>query len=713
MTQSLYFTLGVHNHQPVGNFPEVFQYATESAYRPFIDRLYEHPGIPMTFHFTGILLRWIAEHHPSLIDRLRVLVERGQVEIQTGGFYEPILPMVPDRDKIGQIRKLTAYVQDLLGCTPTGMWLAERVWEPSLAKPIAEAGVKYIVIDDSHFKSVGFSDEQLYGYYVTEEQGVPLAIFPISEPMRYLVPFRLVEETEKYFRSVATEEGNRLVVLADDGEKFGVWPGTHQWVYKEGWLDKFFQMLETNRDWVKMVTFQDYLQAQRSLGPVYLPTASYSEMMQWALPAPRSRELERLMHEPGTEACRPFLKGGFWRVFLAKYIESNNLHKKMLRVGDRIARMPEAKQAEALDALWTGQCNCSYWHGVFGGLYLNHLRTAIYQNLLRAEKYADAALHKGKSWVEAEKTDFFRDGGQCLLVSTPCFNYYFNLFQGGALFELDDKAKEFNLLNTMTRREEAYHYKLLAPKTEASGGNQEGSKSIHDLVLTKEEGLEKRLHYDWYRRSGLIDHFFGPETTLEEQRTSVYPERGDFVNQPYEAEWSAPAKGPAQVRLFREGKVTSSNGPCPVRVEKEITIGAAGGPVPIRYTLTNRGNAVLPVRFGVEFGFSLQAGDTFDRYYIIPGQEERPRLGSVGEVRNLKKISLVEEWVGLKITLSMDRPADFWRFPIETISNSEGGFERVYQSSVVTIVQQTELQPGKPWSFELTLTVEHPEAGKF
>ncbi len=710
MAKSLYFTFGIHNHQPVGNFPEVFKHATQAAYRPFLEVLEGFPEVRMSFHFTGVLFQWLEKHDPNVLELLSKMVQRGQIELLTGGFYEPILPMIPDRDKVGQIRKLTTYLREVFGYAPKGMWLAERVWEPHLAKPIAEAGVQYVIVDDKHFKTAGLTDEELFGYYVTEEQGVPLAIFPISEAMRYLVPFKLPEESIAYLQSVATEGGERLVVMADDGEKFGVWPGTHQWVFKEKWLERFLQALLDNQDWVKIVTFSDYMQQQRSLGPVYLPTASYFEMMEWALPAKRSRELQRLVHEEGSEPYRPFLRGGFWRVFLAKYPESNNMHKKMLYVGDKVNRLPEAQRTEALDALWTGQCNCAYWHGVFGGLYLNHLRTAVYEHLLRAERLVDRQQHQDDSWVEVGQLDFFRDGSESLLVSTAPMNLYFNLGQGGSLFELDDKRKLFNLLNTMTRREEAYHDKL----TQAESPGQdaaEGSKSIHDIVMVKEKGLAERLFYDWYRRSALSDHFLGEAVTLEQFSRAQYAELGDFVNQPYEARWKKSGPASVQLTLWREGVVWHGKRKCPVRVEKELTVRGGETRVPVQYTLTNLSQEPLAARFGVEFGFALQAGDTPDRYYVIPGQKGRPRLGSVGETADIREIALVEEWLGLRVQLELDRPATFWRFPIETISNSEGGFERVYQSSVVLALQEVTLPPEQPWNFGVTLAVEDLGAG--
>src|SRR6185436_16197707 len=146
---------------------------------------------------------------------------KGQIELFTGGMYEPILSALPDRDKLGQIRMLTNYLKDKFKVDPKGLWLAERVWEPQLTKPLAEAGVEYVVVDDAHFKSAGLREDQTFGYYTMEEQGSTVSVFPISEKMRYLVPFRDPQESVDYLRSAATEEGDRCVVLMDDGEKFG------------------------------------------------------------------------------------------------------------------------------------------------------------------------------------------------------------------------------------------------------------------------------------------------------------------------------------------------------------------------------------------------------------------------------------------------------------------------------------------------------------
>jgi 4-alpha-glucanotransferase len=175
------FIFGVHNHQPVGNFGQVFEALYDKSYEPFLSILRKHPKVKCTFHITGPLLEWIEENKPEYFKTLQEMVSLGQIEFFTGGMYEPILTILPDRDKIGQIRMLTDYLKKKFKVEVKGMWLAERVWEPHLTKALSDAGVEYVVIDDAHLKAAGLNEEQTFGYYVMEEQGATAAVFPISE----------------------------------------------------------------------------------------------------------------------------------------------------------------------------------------------------------------------------------------------------------------------------------------------------------------------------------------------------------------------------------------------------------------------------------------------------------------------------------------------------------------------------------------------------
>jgi len=703
------FAFGIHCHQPVGNFDFVFDDAYQRAYQPFLDVVEKYPEFKINIHYTGILLDWIQQHYPGHITQLAKMVKSGQAEILSGGFYEPILPVIPEADRIGQIQMLSDWVSKHLKYSPRGMWLAERVWEPTLPTTMQRAGMEYTVIDDAHFKYSGLQSEELLGYYLTEDCGNPVRIFPISQKLRYTIPFQPPEETVAYLRELASEE-ERLIVFADDGEKFGVWPGTFDYVYGQNWLDRFLRLILDNRDWIRLVHFSEALDTIKPLGRIYLPTASYAEMMHWALPPKAFQEyedFENYLKQQGVfDRVSVFVRGGFWRNFLAKYPESNQMHKKMLYLSKKAHELQAKSDSplinQALDHIWAGQCNCPYWHGVFGGLYLGHIRHAIYQNLLAAEKLLRKASGE-ETKVNIVETDLNQDGFNELLIETPRLNVYLEPEKGGQMSELDYLPANFNLLNTVTRRKEGYHRKLLelAAQKEGQGTvNGEGVASIHDMVISKEEGLEAYLNYDFYDRKSLIDHFLDENTTLENFQAVKYREEGDFTAAPYQVVKREKKSGWVTVQLRREGMLHRQGQSYPITVQKTVNISATDSVIEVHYQLHNDSSEKIPIWFGVEFNFSLLAGYADDRYYISKEAEMAERhLASAGELDAVKHLGLVDEYNNIKIDLRSSRPAKIWRFPIETISLSESGFERVYQSSVVFYSYLIELN--KDWEVKI------------
>ncbi len=705
------FAFVIHNHQPIGNFEHVFEHAFTHSYLPFLDILERHPRFKIGLHFSGILLEWIGQHHPELFDRLRAMVKTGQVEMLTGGYYEPILAVIPDRDKIGQIRKLTDFLKQEFNAQPEGMWLAERIWEPHLPKPISQAGVKYTMVDDSHFKYSGLSDEELLGYYITEEEGHVLSLFSSSKFLRYSIPFKEPEETIRYFKKIASEDGQRLVLYGDDGEKFGVWPKTYQHCFKDRWIERFFEAIERNSDWIEMVHLKDALNLLPPRGRVYLPTASYHEMMQWALPPGAFAEYEEFEHilqkQNLDERFGPFVRGGFWRNFLAKYPESNNMHKKMLTLSQKIEESESKKGVsknklnKAKDFLWKGQCNCPYWHGVFGGLYLPHLRSAVYENLIRAEKLTDELTHTAKNWVDHQVFDFDKDGKDELTFHSPIFGLYFSLSSGGSLFELDFKPKSVNLLDTLTRREEGYHRRLLKPKETQPAHQSTEIASIHDLVLTKEEGLERFLTYDWYRRGFLIDHFLGKETKLEDFAACRYPEQGDFVNQPYLYKIDKGKKG-LDVTLYRDGFVWVGEKRAPITVAKTISLTPGGSDLSISYALINNYPGRVNLRFGIEFGLAIPWKEDQRSYCYFNERETQTReLAMTGNAARCAEFGIKDDHLKLDINFKLNRQSQLWRFPIYTVSLSEEGFEKVQQSVVLFPNWNLSLEPQERWEVKI------------
>jgi len=478
MPNPIRFIFGIHLHQPVGNFDSVFQQHLDEVYRPFLEKVEERGFLPIVLHLSGPLLEWLERHDRRYLDLVGRLAAQGKVELLLAGMYEPVLAALPRQDRVEQINWMREALTRHFGVTATGLWLTERVWEPELAADLARAGVEYALVDDRHFLITGFRREDLHVPYITESDGYRLALFPIDERLRYLIPFRPPAETASYLRELAGR-GRPLAVLADDGEKFGGWPGTREWVYQQGWLDQFLTTMAALVDngEVLLTTFREALAHVRPGGLAYLPTASYREMEGWSLPAEPARRLLALEQELGEERLAgpdgALLRGAHWRNFMVKYAEANRMHKKMSALSALCRTAGDPPLARR--AIGRAQCNDAYWHGVFGGLYLPHLRDAVWHQLAEAEEQ----LRRGES-LEWEVSDLDADGSEEIWIHDATFSAIVSPVRGGVIEEYTVFAHRINYANTLTRRREAYH--SITPPAPAAGLHDlGGAPSIHDL----------------------------------------------------------------------------------------------------------------------------------------------------------------------------------------------------------------------------------------
>lgn len=682
MTPTAHLCLVLHNHQPVGNFDGVFEQAYQDSYLPFLEVFEPYEHLQISLHTSGPLMLWLADRHPDYLTRIGYLVDAGRIEIIGGPIYEPILTMLPRRDRIGQIRTYTRWLENRFETRVVGMWTPERVWEPQLVADIVDAEIAYTVLDDFHFRAAGLTNDQLTGCYLTEEDGRVMRVFPGSERLRYTIPFAPANETIDYCREVATQHPGAVLVFGDDGEKFGTWPNTKEHVYAEGWLRSFFDALTENRDWLKTTTLAEVVRSTPPAGKVYLPDCSYREMTEWSLPVAQQEVHDSLVHsledDPRWEQLSRFVRGGFWRNFKVKYAEANEMYARMMDVSQRLLQAAnEFKNHAALEAarddLYRGQCNCPYWHGAFGGIYLPHLRNAIFSHLIAADTRIEQLRRGTAPWVEATTSDFDFDGYQEVRLASDQAVCFVSPAHGGRMTELDVRGISHNLLATMQRRPEAYHRKVLAGPADS----HDNVASIHDRVVFKQAGLDQLLQYDRYPRKSLMDHFYDESTSLEAVRRGEAPERGDFVDLPFEAKLRRAADR-VQLQMSRQGNAWG----VPLTITKAVTMVAGSDCLEIAY-LIEQIPAESAFHFGIEFNFAGLPSGADDRYF---SDAQGQRLGQLGQPQNLdqvRELSMTDEWLGITVGMQSDRDSSFWAFPVETVSQSEAGFELVHQSVCV------------------------------
>jgi Domain of unknown function (DUF1926)/Glycosyl hydrolase family 57/Domain of unknown function (DUF1925) len=769
----------IHAHQPVGNFDSVLEDAYAYCYLPFVQVLEKHPSIRLGLHYTGPLLEWMDRTHPEYFDLVRALVQRGQVEVAGGGFYEPILVTIPTQDRYDQLTKLADFVEKHFGKRPRGAWLAERVWEPQLPSSLAVAGVEYTLVDDNHFLGAGFELEELYGHYLCEDMGQSVKMLPSLKMLRYLTPFRPVHETIDFLRGAAQKHAGEFAAMGDDLEKFGVWPGTNELCYGEGWLEEFFSALEKNSDWIATSTPGDAVTSHAALGCANLPTASYTEMMEWALPTPARNRYHALVEEfANRPEALPFLRGGIWRGFFTKYAESNLMHKKMLHVSQKVQRLAKSTRTdkaflraceEAKTQLLRGQCNDPYWHGVFGGLYSPHLRTAVWCALERAETIADALEHEGvggpqaggggtrgtagfaggaqsatqarvaqggglsarqaatqsgttaavqsggagggpsgvsggagasqTAYTHAKQFDFDADGYDEFYFTSDRYAALVAPQDGGTLSALDFRPANITLVNSLRRREESYHAKL----KEASTAPVQGAPTIHEQTRAKEAGLERYLHYDRWERNCFRLLVFGQNKTYEDCATVQLEED------------AALAGGAYEVMGFSDKRITLVSPEGDWRAEKSLTFQATeeGFDAVCELTVSYKPGAIAgaiagakekaTVNIGLEAVVNFLAPAAADRYFESRGKRFPLRWAAALAGEELR---VVDEYQRAAVKFEAPASRNFWISAIDTVSESEDGFERIYQGSEVIAIWPVTLGAGEEWKGKFVLKAQ-------
>jgi alpha-amylase len=500
--------------------------------------------------------------------------------------------------------------------------------------------------------------------------------------------------------------------MGDDCEKFGVWPQTFDHCYKHGWLDQWFAAIEANSEWLETVLPGDALLALQPLGRADLPTASYTELTEWALPTPARKRFHALQQE---FANRPdvlvFLRGSFWRTFLSKYPEANLLHKKMLNVSAKLRLVAAAVKRglplrrvleEASTHLLRAQCNDAYWHGIFGGLYSPHLRAALWRELVLAEKLADAAEHGSANYAEVHTIDFDADGREEVYTVSEAYAALVRPSDGGTLEALDFRLADITLINSIQRRPEAYHDDLRALAAKA---HSSGVASIHHHTRAKEEGLERFLRYDRWPRHAFRLLLFSPGKKWEDYADLRLEELAAFAA----GEYTVAAGTPERLELLFEsplpphsaGKDAESR---LLQASKTFLFSRStkGFEIACHLALSNHTGEPLRLQAGVEIVLNLLAPDEPDRYFAWAATHQPLRWG--GSVSG-GEVAMMDRWQNVAITISGLGAREIWVAPIETVTQSEDGFERVYQGSQILPVWPVELAPGGLWTARVTLRV--------
>lgn len=642
--------LGVHAHQPVGNFTKVLDEAHDRCYGPFLRVLHRYPAFKFAIHISGWLLDYLLRRYPADMALLREMVRRGQAELVGAGYTEPVLAVIPEVDRLGQLQRMSDVLERTLGQRPQGAWLTERVWEATVVPSLADSGMRYSTVDDYHFLCTGKAAGDLDGFYTTEENGRQLDLFPISEALRYRLPFSPAHEVVSYLESLAKEEGAPAAIYFDDIEKFGIWPETYNWVYERGWLTQFIEGVLASGI-IKTERYGDYHARTRTRGVVYLPTTSYIEMNEWTLPVPAAHHYADLVlafRSSGEfERNKPFLRGGIWKNFMMRYPEANWMHKRMLGLSRRFHGLPQKKQsAEMLNALYEAQANDAYWHGLFGGLYLPHLRRAIYNAVVKLEGLLDKAEPRQPKLT----VDTDLDGDEEVFLQNGVLQAVLRQDGSAAVCEFDDYRLNHNFADTLSMPQEHYHRKVHAQSAARHQG--EGIANPHERASRKHEITPEDMAIDNRQKRMFLDSWLAD--TIET--------RPDY-------------KTVANAGMTYGASFESALGAGKVR--KSVVIDESR--LYVAYHFDGIGEGV----FRVVANLSMPSCDGPAGRFRV-GDEIMGGFGQLLQLAAVRNIVLEDAVLGGKLHVSVSLPVSLHSLPCFSVSQSEAGFEKIMQAVALT-----------------------------
>ncbi|MDR0472079.1 MAG: DUF1926 domain-containing protein [Treponema sp.] len=417
MSSGVQMILGASCHLPNGCSEDEFEFLYNREIKPVISAVNQFPKIHIAIHYSGALLNWIERKHDELIRLIDDLLSRKQAELLGGGFYEPLLPILPQVDKVGQIEMLTTYIRKQFGKRPQGCWIPALAWEQNLVAALNTCGMAYTFLEDFRFTPDGERNGAepeggaFYAPCITEDQGKLITVFPVS--LRLSRDF-YNQETIKNIAQLAGTMGEYPVSVFPRWEK------------------------EENSELEAMRFFEEL-----SSGGIEftLPGKVYKNL----------KGLKRLYfsnppEEGGGQAvCSP-------RRFLVDYPEANNIYAKMIYTHNFINQLRGdiSRKRSALEELWKAQdcgiyCNSGLDQDNIPSLRLQRspLRKAAYHALLEAEKIS---RQKKKITPSLSIIDFDLDGQSEYLLSDDKVNAYIKA-EGAGLFELDYLPVSWNYMD--------------------------------------------------------------------------------------------------------------------------------------------------------------------------------------------------------------------------------------------------------------------------
>ena len=409
-----------------------FEITYNKTLKKIISFLYNHPKVCFTFYFPGFVFEWLEKNHAEFITLLSELVNRKQVEVLGGGYYEPNFPLIMPIDRVGQIEMNTTNIRKQIGKKPRGIFLGDTVWDPSLISSFKTCGMEFAILHNSLIPSNEPEGKNL----IVEDMGKTITIIPYHQPI--LDYTKDLPDAQKILEKIKilSESQNNALYLSDNHLYFTSFSVNELSILLENdWFENFCNLIEKS----PLFDFSYpslYLKNNTDCIKSYIPAGCPPEIHKWA-----SMPFKAANHNSTNTNIKNFLY---------TYQEVQYLYSRMMYVSLVVtqSRGDKIRKKTAREFLWQAQTQDSYWFLGDSGIGCNEIRSNAYKNLLTAEKYVretnQALVNSALSF------DYDMDGRKEYIIHQNDYNAFVSQC-GGMIFELDILANTKNYCDTMRR----------------------------------------------------------------------------------------------------------------------------------------------------------------------------------------------------------------------------------------------------------------------
>jgi hypothetical protein len=586
------------------------------------------------------------------------LISRKQVELIGGGFYEPMMALISQQDKIGQIELFTDYLRKHFNKRPLGCWLPMLAWEPGMVDVLNRCGMNYTFLPVEQFQKAGLEGEALFTPCLTEEQGKLLTIFPLfCVPASSVLSF--AASSPGLFLSGVTQDTlfGELKNLADSTD---IVSGKSRVLalYSNGILNESSGIEE----------------AEKNINRFFKELSRCESFAGFTTPGKilRNRHPHRKAYfGADSNACV--------KRFLIDYPEANGIYAKTIftHVLVNQLRGDKARKTAALEDLWKAQGYDAFCRSWSGGFYRSAIRSAAYRSLLLAEK---TARIKGVFIPSLVNFDFDFDGEDEYIFRNDHISVYVKK-QGAAIFEFDFMPRSWNYLDTLLSRETASRASGTVP------GSAERRMAFTDI-----------LAFPGFSPAIFAEAGFSAQNA---EKTGQLRFCGD------ESYAVLEINKPRQKADFHLGAAETPVSALDT-IEIDKTYHLKKDNLLVRYKLANQGKGKVDFDFIPRLDLVFPGeGEGYLRVYRVGAEGKDALIGGKGEIVCAKTVELDDLENELIITFSCDRAFNVHFVPVYASCLVYGKEHRSYQSTCVLPVTRVSLESGVSWSAEYTLKLSY------